>query len=184
MSRLIPEQIEFKPYKKEETQGIIAERIKLTFFPEVWDAETTQKVVDKTHDQNDIRTGLYLLKEAGLATEERSGKTVSLADVKIAIDKMQDFKTKKIDELGDEVQDILSIIKENSPARIGDIFEIFTKAGGSMSYKTFQRRVQKLEENNFIKTKKQMGGSEGTTTMIYYDTATTKLDDFTSANNI
>lgn len=184
MSRLIPEQIEFKPYNVEETKGIIEERIELAFHPKVWNKDVTEKVVEKTYAQNDIRTGLYLLKESGLATEERSAKEVSLEDVKVAMNKMQDFKIKKIDELGDEVQEILSIIKEHSPARIGDIFDIFSKAGGNLSYKTFQRRVQKLEENNFIKTKKQMGGSEGTTTMLYYDTATTKLDDFTSADSL
>lgn len=184
MSRLIPEQIEFKPYNLEETQGIIEERIELAFNPKVWNEETTKLVVNKTYAQNDIRTGLYLLKETGLATEERSAKEVNKEDVQVAINKMQDFKIKKVDELGDEVQEILAIIKENSPARIGDIYQIFSKAGGNLSYKTFQRRVTKLEENNFIKTKKQMGGSEGTTTMIYYDTATKKLDDFTGADNI
>lgn len=184
MSRLIPEQIEFKPYTLEETKGILQERISLAYHKDVWNADAFLLAVDKTFEQKDIRTGLYLLKESGLLAEQYSSKVISSKEVTQAINKMRDFKVKEITELQDDSQEILQLIKENSPARIGDIYDLYGKAGGKLSYKTFQRRVFKLEESNFIKTKKHVGGSFGTTTMLYYETTTKKLDDFTSANNI
>ncbi|MCX8147170.1 MAG: AAA family ATPase, partial [Candidatus Woesearchaeota archaeon] len=71
-SRLMAEMLEFKPYSKEEIRGILKERVKLAFMPGVWDEETFEVIVEKTHEQKDLRVGLYLLKEAGNIAEDES----------------------------------------------------------------------------------------------------------------
>ncbi|MFT4326948.1 MAG: hypothetical protein ACMXYK_05590, partial [Candidatus Woesearchaeota archaeon] len=184
MSRLVPEHLDFNPYTKSETEGVITERINIAFYPNVWADAAKQAVVEKTYDQKDIRTGLYLLKESGLTAEDRSSKKIERADVEKAIAKMQDFKIKKIEKLDDEVQNVLDLIKKHAPAKIGDLFKIYQEAGGSGSYKTFQRKVEKLGNNSFISIKKQIGGTEGTTSIIYYDTSKKQLSDFTDANEL
>ncbi|MGM5483327.1 MAG: Cdc6/Cdc18 family protein [Nanobdellota archaeon] len=178
MSRFVPEKIEFLPYSKNETKEIIKERKDLAFKPGVWEEKTLEKIYNKTYELKDIRTGLFLLKESTFSAEEESRKKVEDKDVEKAINKLHDFKTKKVDDLKGDEKGILDIIKDNSPARIGDLYNIYTERGGNISYKTFQRRVDKLQENNFIKVKKQKGGIEGTTTLIYYDTTVKDLNDF------
>jgi cell division control protein 6 len=178
MSRLVPEHIEFQPYSKKETEGVLLQRIELAFVKGTWSEHATPKIVDVTFDLKDIRTGLYLLKEAGLAAEDRSAKSIDESDVDTAIKKLQEFKIKKVDDLDADIKNILELVKQHSPAKIGDIFKIYQTSGGSMSYKSFQRRIEKLQENKFISTKKQTGGPDGTTTIIYYDTANKTLSDF------
>lgn len=178
MSRLVPEQIEFPVYTKSETEGILKERISLAFVPNVWKEEALSDVVAITYDLKDIRSGLYLLKESGLSAEDRSSKTVEKQDVGSAKSKLQDFKIKKVDDLDEDIQHMLELIKKQSPAKIGDLFSIYQESGGKMSYKSFQRRIDKLKDNKFISVKKISGGPEGNTTIIHYDAAARQLSDF------
>ena len=52
------------------------------------------------------------------------------------------------------------------------------KEGGELVYKSFQRKIEKLEKNKFISVKKTSGGSEGNTSIIKYATETKKLTEF------
>jgi cell division control protein 6 len=178
MSRFMPEQVAFNPYNAAEIEGILKTRIGYAFVSGIWDLLALSSIVSKTTEMKDVRTGLYLLKESGLAAEDRSSKKIEAVDVDSAIAKMQDFKIKKVSELEDDSQIVLDLIKNNSPAKIGDVYKMYQENGGTASYKTFQRRVEKLHENKFIATKKVTGGAEGTTTFLYYDTATRQLSDF------
>jgi archaeal cell division control protein 6 len=178
MSRLVPEHMDFNPYNKVETKGIIEERIKLAFFPDVWNENAIQKVIDTTFELKDIRSGLYLLKESGLAAEEEGIKEINIKHVEKAISKLQDFKIKKVDALDEDVQEILKLIKKHSPTKIGELHKIYLNAGGTASYKTFQRRIEKLKDNKYISVTKQLGGAEGTTTIITYNAINKEISDF------
>ena len=114
MSRLVPEHMDFEPYNKAETKGIVESRNTQAFHPDVWKEDSSTKVVDKTYELKDIRSGLYLLKEAGLAAEDAARKEVLVKDVEKAIGKLQDFKIKKIDALDEDVQGILELIKKQA----------------------------------------------------------------------
>ena len=177
-SRLTPETLEFKPYNKEETRGILDRRRELAFHEGVWKKQAFQKVVDKTFEILDIRTGLHLMKESGLAAEERASRVVEEKDVDSAIRKLDEFKIKSSDELDDDIKAILTLIKKEGQGRIGDFFKEYQQSGGTASYKTFQRKINKLAEGKFITVKRIPGGSQGNTTMISYNTATKTLDEF------
>ena len=47
-----------------------------------------------------------------------------------------------------------------------------------MTYKTFQRKIEKLSKSKFITTEKISGGKEGKTTIIHTDKVEKKLSDF------
>jgi len=177
-SRLHPESLEFQPYTLSETKQIIQQRSDIAYYPEVVEAQAIDLISKKTYDKKDIRTGLYILKESGLISEDKSMKKITTKEVEEAIAKMPDFKIKEIDQLENEDQTILNLIKENSPSKIGDLFRKFQEKGGKSSYKTFQRKIGKLQENKFISAKKQTGGPEGTTTVISYDASNRQLTDF------
>jgi hypothetical protein len=71
---------------------------------------------------------------------------------------------------------ILNIVREHSGQKIGDVFSAYAEKGGELSYKSFQRRILKLQEGRFISTEK-LSGKEGNTTVISIS-ADKKLSEF------
>jgi archaeal cell division control protein 6 len=164
-SRLVPELLEFRQYNEKETYGILKERIHYAFIDSAWDDETIQIVAKKASELKDIRSGLFLLKESALVAEERASKKIKKEHVNVALAKMDEFVIKSSLDLDDETQKIFKIIKENSGTKIGDLFKIYQKAGGAQSYKSFQRKIAKLDEGKYISLEKTHG-SGGNTTII------------------
>lgn len=164
-SRLTPELQEFRQYNEAETKGILKERIEIAFYPGVWEEDAFQKVAKKTNELKDIRSGLFLLKESALQAEEKSQKKITAVEVSNAIAKLDDFTIKNSAELETEEKMIYELVKETSGKKIGDLYKDYQKKGGQSSYKTFQRRIAKLEEGKFIQTTKQTG-TGGNTTIV------------------
>ncbi len=178
-SRLTPELLEFKPYSLEETKGILKQRVELAFVPKVWQTEAFDCIAQKTFDLQDIRSGLYLLKETGLLTEEKSLRQITLTQAKEALSKLHDFKIKSTTDLAKETQQILILIKQNSPSKIGDLYKLYdNQYRGEMSYKTFTRKIAKLQEGKFITLNRLEGGIKGNTSIISYNTQTKTLEEF------
>jgi|FLOH01.1.fsa_nt_gi archaeal cell division control protein 6 len=162
-SRLMPEQIEFKQYTAEETMSILKDRMSYAFPVGVWSDEAFALVVKKAGELKDIRSGLFLLRESALAAEDKAKTQIGAEDVKNALEKLDSFTIKNSEDLEDETKFIYGLVKENSGKKIGDLFEIYQNQGGKSSYKTFQRKIEKLSENKFISTKKQTGAGGNTT---------------------
>ena len=77
-SRLMSESLEFKPYNLEETRDILKQRMDYAFVPGVWEKDAFEFVVKKTADAEDIRTGLYLMREAANMAEDKSSRKITL----------------------------------------------------------------------------------------------------------
>jgi cell division control protein 6 len=167
-SRILPEMIEFRQYTPLETEGIMKQRREYAFHAGVWEDEAFRMVVQKTAEVRDIRTGLYLMKEAGNLAEAKSSRKITAPFAKEAISKVQEFQSKDSDGLQGDEHIILEIIKQNSGQKIGELYKIYTTQGGKQAYKTFQRRIEKLEKGSFISTQKTEGGKDGNTTIIHY----------------
>jgi archaeal cell division control protein 6 len=146
-SRLMPEPLEFKQYTFDETKDIINQRIKSSFFDNVWSADSIEGVVSKTFELKDIRAGLFLLKESGNIAERKASKKINLEFVKLAVSKLVDFKIKDSKEFGDDEREILKFIKENSGKTIKSLYDLFE---GDMSYRTFHRKILDLKNNNMV----------------------------------
>ncbi|HLC84198.1 MAG TPA: AAA family ATPase [Candidatus Nanoarchaeia archaeon] len=175
-SRLVPDQIEFKAYDTKETTAILNQRLDYAFFPNVWDPSALKIVADKTTESKDIRAGLTILKEAGLAAEAASSRKILPDHATKAWEKVAFMTPKPSEELEEDTKGILELIKKNSPSKIGDLFAIYQKEGGDCAYRTFQRKIEKLSLNKFIHVKKITGGAEGTTSIISAENKT--LDEF------
>jgi len=167
-SRLTAEMLEFQAYNLSETRGILKQRMEYAFVPVIWEEDAVEAIVQKTAKMLDVRAGLYMMKEAALTAEERSSRKITAADVSVAMKKLDDFSIKKTEELEEEVKLILDIIKDNNNKRIGEVYKAYQDGGGKLVYKTFWRKINKLEEDKFISTKKIGGGKEGKTTIISY----------------
>ncbi len=177
-SRLTAELLEFAPYNKEETKGILRERMKYAFVSGCFDDDAFKMAVDKAYDMKDIRAGLYLLKEAGNAAEDKASKKITIEHMDVAVGKLEEFYIKDKAELEDETKFILDIVKNNSGKKIGDLFKLYQENGGKSVYKTFQRKISKLAANKFISVKKVTGGAEGTTTLVSHAGSVKTLDEF------
>ncbi len=167
-SRLLPEIIEFKQYNPQETEEILKQRLEYAFVDNAWEEDALKLVVARAADSKDIRVGLHLLREAGLIAEESSSKKILLEHAKKAAEKLIGVQIKNSADLDGETRMVLNVVKENSSKKIGELFKSYTDSGGSGTYKTFQRRISVLEKGKFIKTETLMGGKEGTTTVITY----------------
>tara|TARA_Y100000310_G_scaffold338750_1_gene429325 strand:- start:1104 stop:2150 length:1047 start_codon:yes stop_codon:yes gene_type:complete len=152
-SRLVPEMLEFHPYSYKETHDILDERRQMSFYENVLDDEQFEKIVERTVDLEDIRTGLFLLKETGNAAEIRSARKCNEEDVNKAIAKLGSFIKNRI-ALNEEEKEILRLVKEkpniNSALICQAYKEIFNK-----SERTFRRKVAKLKDNKLIDSSEQ-----------------------------
>ena len=176
-SRLTAELLEFKPYSASETKGILKQRKSYAFVPGVWEESAFELVSNKAAELSDLRAGLYLLRESGLAAEMESSKRIRDEHAKKAIEKLDTFSIKKSTDLEEDEQSILGIVRENPDSKIGDLFKIYRNKGGSSAYKTFQRKINKLNMNNFVTVEKIAGGKEGKTTIVR-SAKTKKLSEF------
>lgn len=176
-SRLTAELLEFKPYNKAETKGILKQRKDYAFVPDVWDDDAFELVAGKAAELEDVRAGLYLMRESGLAAENRSSRRISPDNAKEAIAKLDEFSIKKSTDLEEDEQFILDLARENPDSKIGDLYKLYQEKSGTSTYKTFQRKINKLSMNNFITVEKITGGKEGKTTIISCS-KTKKLTEF------
>jgi archaeal cell division control protein 6 len=177
-SRLMPEALEFNPYNPDETRDVLKHRLDYAFFPDVWDEDAFDIIVKKTSEMQDMRVGLHLMREAGNIAEDKSSRKISLVHAKEAISKIDQFIIKKSSDLTEDERAILEIIKKNSEKKIGELYNIYKEQGGELVYKSFQRKIEKLEKNKFISVKKTSGGADGNTSIVKYATETKKLTEF------
>lgn len=166
-SRLNPEFLYFRAYNEQEVGAILRARREYSFVPGCWEEDAFKEIVEKCCEVHDIRVGLYLMREAGSAAEDKGSRKITLEHVGEAIRKVDDFHIKPKDQLDGELQEILTLVQNNTGAKIGDLYTQFTASGHEMSYKSFQRRVVKLKEAKFIQTEKQQT-KEGNTTLLHY----------------
>src|SRR3989344_1464814 len=173
-SRLSLEILEFKSYNFEETKGIINQRVELAFMPNVFDKDSLSIIIEKTFKTNDIRNGIFLLKQSGDIAESKSSRKISHEHVEEAILKLSNFNFTRSTDFIDEEKEILDIIKDNSGKSITEIFDIY-KSKEEISYRTFQRKVDKLKKSRIISTEEINEGIRGKSTKIYFSK---KLTDF------
>lgn len=166
-SRLGVEFLFFRPYNREEIKGILEERKKYAFVSDCWDKSAFEQIVEKTVELKDLRVGLYLMKEAGNLTEEKSLRKIGLVQVEEAVRKADEFQIKEKGELDQELIVILDIVKDHNESRIGDLYEKYKSSEGKLSYKSFTRKIDKLKEGRFVSTKQDRTGG-GNTTIISY----------------
>ena len=177
-SRLLPEIIEFKPYSLSETKEILVQRSEYAYYPGVISEEAIGRISEASHKIGDIRIGLFLLRESGNNAEARSARKVEPGDVELAVSKLDKFSIKSFDVLDSEERKIYELIMANPETKIGELFRLYQNKGGKGVYKTFQRKIEKLEKNRFIAVDKIDGGAEGRTTIIKPNELDKRLTEF------
>lgn len=167
-SRLMPNLLKFEPYNKEEIKGILKQRKDHAFVKDVFEEDAFNLIAEKTFEMNDIRVGLYLLKESANISENKSSKKVTFEEVNEATKSLNHFKTKNIGDLIDDEKRILELIKQNSGKTIKEVFDIYKSKEGTGVYRTFQRKIVSLKENKMIHIEDSTTLNGGRTTIVKY----------------
>lgn len=167
-SRLMPESCEFKPYNSEETKGILKQRMEYAFVPGCWDDDAFDAVAEKASEMQDIRRGLFLMRQAALVAEDRASRKVTKEHVLHALGSFDNFSASSKDssEMEEDDRLTLDIIRKNSGQKIGDLYRAYQEAGGKAVYRTFQRRIDKFEKDRYVVLDRVAGGAEGKTTIV------------------
>lgn len=157
-SRLTPETVEFRSYNQEETHQILKERVGYAFVPKIFNEEALELISKKTFQLQDIRTGLFLLRETGNIVERKLKKLINKEDAEEAINKLTDFKIKQ--DLTGEQDKLFEIVK-NNPGK--STIEIHSLYDSTISYRTFLRKINTLEKARLINIKEEnLGKSKKT----------------------
>ena len=164
-SRLIPDLIEFGPYNAVETEGILNQRKDYAFVPGIWDTKAFDSISEKTAELQDIRIGMFLLREAGTIAESKSSRKILPEHAQAAIAKLASFKIRKSTDLTDEEKEVLTLIKEHESKTSTEIYEIFNK-NTTKSYRTFYRRLKTLEESGLVEIMDEHTESGGRTSRV------------------
>lgn len=166
-SRLNAQVISFEAYNFDETYNILKKRVEHAFAPNVFDKEAFEVIVQRAYTLKDIRTGLYLLKEAGEEAENKASRKITLEHASKALEKLKEFKIRSSVSFNEADQLILEIIKGNSGKSMTDIFEIYQKKGGDKTYRTFWRKIDGLKKSRAI-TLQEVYKGPGRTTLVHY----------------
>jgi len=163
-SRLVAETFSFRPYTLEETYGILKDRTQRAFMSSIFNEEGLRKIAEKVFDVEDIRVGLYLLREAGTIAERKLKRKIELEDAEEALSKTPELKLRATDLLSEEQLSLLELIKNNSGKSTKEIHELYDP---SLSYKTVFRRLKELESDKFISIAEQNIGA-GKQSFVHY----------------
>lgn len=177
-SRLTPEVLYFPVYNENQIFGILKERSKYAFVENVISDEALKEIAKKTFSVGDVRVGLHMMKESGFMAEERASRKIELEDVKKALEKLHEYSANDSDELPNDAQKVLELVKLNSGAKIGDLYKMYEANGNSRSYKSFQRDIKKLESGKFVKLDKVTGDGGNSTVVKFVGQEVKKLTDF------
>ena len=143
-SRLTPEMLEFRPYNLNETNEILKQRVQYAFVPGIFNEEAIKDIAEKTYQIADIRTGLFLLRESGNIAERKLQRKITQEHTKQAIERLAEVKSENQEEAIEEQNKLIELLKQNQGKSIKEIHRIYDP---QLSYRTFLRKVKKLEED-------------------------------------
>ncbi len=144
-------EIRYPPYDYEEIKEILKRRVELGFYPNVFDEDAFERVVELSYKAGDLRYGIFLLKAAGSIAESNGKKKVSLEDVEKAhAGEALTFIAKLASALNSEERAVLRIIySSDTEISTGDLYEVMHREV-NMSYRKFYDILEKLERLRLI----------------------------------
>lgn len=165
-SVFLPEEIEFFRYEYDELQGIIDDRIKKAFYPDVISGEVRDHIVQYVDNIGDLRIGIDLLKRSGLNAENRASRVVSRDDVDKAYESSKLLHIcRSIRALNSNEKTLIRLIVDNNCTQAGELYNSFHEATGK-GYTHFYNMINKLHASRYIDVEFSGEGKRGRTRII------------------
>jgi len=168
LSRLNVENLDFKPYSRDDVSKILMQRVNHAFYPEVFTDEAFSKVVDYSFKHNDLRLGISLLLKSGRIAENDSSRKVFGKHVDEAVSSIKNVLFKeKAEKLEEHEQVILELLKTLNGAITGELYDKFLENHKGVSMRTFRKYLNRLETLEFVRTEDTGSGFRGKSRKIY-----------------
>lgn len=164
-SRLLPEIVEFKPYNLAETRGILRRRVEYAFVPNVWDDDAFETIVKKCLGLNDLRPGIFLLRQAGQVAESKASRKIHLEHANIAIEKLASMKIRSSKDMTGEEKYVISLVKQMAGKTITEMYDEYKKVHDK-SYRTFFRKIKDLEDAGLVEIEELVTETGGRTSLV------------------
>lgn len=167
-SVLLPEEVLFPQYTREEIRDILRNRIRYGFFPNVVSDEILDLVTKYTFESGDLRVGINLLKRAGLNAERRASRTISLDDVEKAYDGSRYIHLNyTLRNLKKEEKILLKCIADAGKDEMmsGELYDCFKDCTG-LGYTSFYEMVNRLESLKLVNLSTTGKGTRGQSRLV------------------
>lgn len=160
-SSLNVEEIEFKPYKRQEVFEILKSRSEMAFFPRVITEDQIRRISNFVFDYGgDIRIGLYALKEAGMLAEQEALRKIEDKHVEEALGKIKRNRLiEKVNKLKKEKSRVYEVLKavasltvKEEKIHTGKIQIWFKERRSTISRRTLRYAIKELEELGMIES--------------------------------
>ena len=147
---------------KYSIEGILRDRVKAGFFPNVLPDDILEQVAMYTFENGDLRVGINLLKSCGNIAEADASREITQEHFDKAIESLVSVNVSEtLKGLNDTERDILKMIADNEGmCSAGELAEMY-KEKTSSSYASFNRAIDKLEFVRLIDTKYTGKGVRG-----------------------
>ena len=158
----IPQEITFPLYTYQELEGILRDRAKVGFFPNVLPDEVLEEITMFTLEKGDLRIGINLLRSCGNIAEADASREITVDHFTQAIDSLVSINVSEtLNSLNDSEKFVLKLISEFDGIYLsGELSKIYKERTG-LSYASFNRIIEKLEFIRLIDTKYTGKGAVG-----------------------
>ncbi len=145
----------FPLYTREETRGILADRIRAGLYPGVVPPAVLDLLVERTYGCGDLRVGLATIRRAAIAAEQDARTEVTAADILAAYEVSRHLETAMTVGLLDAgeravLDAVLEADREEEEAVIAGTAYIRAREKMPMSYTGFYHRLHKLERLRLV----------------------------------
>ncbi len=165
-SVFLPEEIKFPQYSHDEIKDILANRVKLGFYPNVIDNNVLDRITEHTFALGDLRVGIDLLKRAALNAERRAGKTIAHEDVESAYEKSRLVHLSYVMRaLKKDEKILLGLIADFPQINSGELYEKFHEKT-ALGYTRFYEMLNKLGSVKLIDTDFTGRGERGRSRVV------------------
>jgi len=168
-SRLVVEELEFPPYKRDEVKTILENRKKEAFAPGSWGKEAFDLVVERCYPHSDIRAGLVLMREAGREAEKNAAKKITVEHVMRAKSGVVEAQIESSSALDEREKKVLRVIKDNKGIETGKLAIALKEEGLDVPDSTLRRILQKLDKGGYMFRESAQGENGGQTMKHYVD---------------
>ncbi|MBN1923691.1 MAG: AAA family ATPase [Nanoarchaeota archaeon] len=167
-SRLNIENLNFKQYSYDQVTSILKERVNYAFYPNVFNEDALNKIVDYSYENKDLRLGISLLLKSGRIAENNASKKIKIEHVDEAISSIkQNMFEQQANKLQEHEQAIVELLKLNNGCITGELYQKFLEKHKDVSIRTFRKYLNRLETLEFIKTEDTGTGFRGKSRRLY-----------------
>ena len=163
----IPQEIVFPLYTYNEIEGILKDRVKAGFFPNVLGDDILEQIAMYTLESGDLRIGINLLRSCGNIAEADASREITQEHFDEAVASLVSVNVSdSLKNLNDVERTVLKLIADNEGMCSAGQLSKICKEDHGFSYASFNRDIEKLEFVRLIDTKYTGKGVRGNTREI------------------